>query len=196
MRDRDSLLFMIETLLPIADAGERRSIEHVLKGADLRQLRSFLEQFWDGAVSEKIQPWPGDSTALKWGIADEEYGSCPNREGHETDMGWILLRYGRPNTIVSAPQRHQLLPLRDFGTTTRQDNSTTDASCFTPLKWWANALNCCTVTTLRNCAMRTGWTYSRRGSWGHSVVDSRMNQMNNRDSYSREEPEDLFFNPR
>ena len=31
---------------------------------------------------------------------------------------------------------------------------------------------------------------------GHSVADSRMNQLGNRDTYSREEPEDLFFNPR
>ena len=31
---------------------------------------------------------------------------------------------------------------------------------------------------------------------GHSVVETGLNQLGRRDTYSREEPEDLFFNPR
>ena len=101
-QDRDSLHALVETLLPIADAGERRSIEYSLKEAELRPLQAFLDQFWLSRSPEApAESWREYRREVA--IADAEYGDCPNREGHETDMGWILLRYGRPNTIV---QRH------------------------------------------------------------------------------------------
>ena len=88
--DRDTLYAALETLLPIADAEERRT-RHP-SGAELRPMQAFLDQFW--TVRQPADP---EGAWLEYrrevGIADFEYGSCPNREGHETDMGWILLRY-------------------------------------------------------------------------------------------------------
>lgn len=193
-QDRDSLLAMIESLLPIADAGERRSIEHVLKGADLRQLRSFLEQFWTVRSP--------DNPALAWrqyrtevGIADEEYGSCPNREGHETDMGWILLRYGRPNTIVQRHNGTNYYPYEIWHYHKAGQFNNRRFLFYTPqvVGECFELLHSDHPQELRNA----DWLdILKTRELGHSVVDTRMNQMNNRDNYSREEPEDLFFNPR
>lgn len=192
--DRDSLLAQVETLLPIADAGERRSIEYVLQGAELRQLQSFLAQFW--MVREPEDP------AAAWrayrrevAIADAEYGACPSREGHETDMGWILLRYGRPNTIVQRHNGTQYYPYEIWHYHKAGQFNNRRFLFYTPqaVGECFELLHSDHPQELRN----SDWLdILRTREVGHSVVQTGLNQLGRRDTYSREEPEDLFFNPR
>lgn len=192
--DRDSLFARIETLIPIADAGERRTIQSTLVGAELPLLQAFLDHFW--VVRQPADPggaWREYQREVA--IADLEYGSCPNREGHETDMGWILLRYGRPNTIVQRHNGTQYYPYeiwhyhkagqfnnRRFLFYTPQ----TVGECF-------ELLHSDHPRELRNA----DWLdILKTRELGHSVAQTSLNQLGRRDTYSREEPEDLFFNPR
>jgi GWxTD domain-containing protein len=192
--DRDSLLALVETLIPIADAGERRSIEYVLQGADLGQLRSFLEQFWTVRAPENpADAWRTYRTEVA--IADREYGACPNREGHETDMGWILLRYGRPNTVVQRHNGTAYYPYEIWHYHKAGQFNNRRFLFYTPqvVGECFELLHSDHPRELRNA----DWLdILKTRELGHSVVDTRMNQLGNRDTYSREEPEDLFFNPR
>lgn len=192
--DRDSLLALVETLIPIADAGERRSIEHVLQGADLRQLRSFLEHFWTvRSPEDPAQAWRTYRREVL--IADREYGACPNREGHETDMGWILLRYGRPNTVVQRHNGTAYYPYEIWHYHKAGQFNNRRFLFYTPqvVGECFELLHSDHPRELRNA----DWLdILKTRELGHSVADSRMNQLGNRDTYSREEPEDLFFNPR
>lgn len=192
--DRDSLFALVQTLIPIADAGERRSIEHVLRGAALRQLQSFLEHFWTvRAPEDPAAAWRKYNTEV--GIADAEYGSCPNREGHETDMGWMLLRYGRPNTIVKRHHGTQYYPYEIWHYHKAGQFNNRRFLFYAPQVVGAcfELLHSDHPQELRNA----DWLdVLRTRELGHSVAETGMNQLGRRDSYSREEPEDLFFNPR
>ena len=192
--DRDTLYAALETLLPIADAGERRTIEYTLRGADLRPMQAFLDQFW--TVRHPDNPEHG---WLKYrrevGIADYEYGSCPNREGHETDMGWILLRYGRPNTVVQRHNGTQYYPYEIWHYHKAGQFNNRRFLFYTPqvVGECFELLHSDHPQELRN----SDWLdILRTRELGHSVTETAVNQLGRRDTYSREEPEDLFFNPR
>jgi len=192
--DRDTLYAALETLLPIADAGERRTIEYTLRGAELRPMQAFLDQFW--TVRQPADP---EGAWLEYrrevGIADFEYGSCPNREGHETDMGWILLRYGRPNTIVQRHNGTQYYPYEIWHYHKAGQFNNRRFLFYTPqvVGECFELLHSDHPQELRNA----DWLdILKTRELGHSVSETSINQLGRRDTYSREEPEDLFFNPR
>jgi len=192
--DRDSLYTLVEMLIPIADAGERRSIEYVLKGADLRQLQSFMDHFW--LMRDPLDPegaWREYRREV--GVADVEYGGCPNREGHETDMGWILLRYGRPNTVVQRHNGTQYYPYEIWHYHKAGQFNNRRFLFYAPqvVGECFELLHSDHPQELRNA----DWLdILKTRELGHSVVETGLNQLGRRDTYSREEPEDLFFNPR
>ena len=192
--DRDSLYAVLETLLPIADAGERRTIEYTLSGAELRPMQAFLDQFWTVRQSEDPEgAWREYRREVA--IADFEYGSCPHREGHETDMGWILLRYGRPNTIVQRHNGTQYYPYEIWHYHKAGQFNNRRFLFYTPqvVGECFELLHSDHPQELRN----SDWLdILRTRELGHSVSETAINQLGRRDTYSREEPEDLFFNPR
>lgn len=192
--DRDSLLASVESLIPIADAGERRSIEYVLQGADLRQLQSFLDHFWiSRAPNGPEKAWR--EYQRETAVADAQYGGCPNREGHETDMGWILLRYGRPNTIVQRHHGTQYYPYEIWHYHKAGQFNNRRFLFYAPhvVGECFELLHSDHPRELRNA----DWLdILKTRELGHSVVETSVNQLGRRDTYSREEPEDLFFNPR
>ena len=192
--DRDTLFAWIETLIPIADAGERRTIQSTLVGAELPLLQAFLDHFW--IVRQPSDPagaWREYQREVA--IADHEYGSCPNREGHETDMGWILLRYGRPNTIVQRHNGTQYYPYEIWHYHKAGQFNNRRFLFYTPQSVGEcfELLHSDHPQELRNA----DWLdILKTRELGHSVAQTSLNQLGRRDTYSREEPEDLFFNPR
>jgi GWxTD domain-containing protein len=192
--DRDSLLMMLETLLPIAEANERRSIEYSLQESGLRPLQAFLDQFWSSRNPEN----PGAAWReyrREVAIADAEYGACPNRRGHETDMGWILLRYGRPNTTVQRHNGTQYYPYEIWHYHKAGPFNNRRFLFYTPqvVGECFELLHSDHPREIRNA----DWlSVLRTRELGHSVSQTSMNQLGQKDTYSREEPEDLFFNPR
>lgn len=191
---RDSLYAWLQTLLPIADAGERRTIEYTLKGAGLMPLQSFLDQFWLARNPDHpAEAWLAHQREVA--IADAEYGSCPNREGHETDMGWILLRYGRPNTIVQRHNGTQYYPYEIWHYHKAGQFNNRRFLFYAPnvVGECFELLHSDHPQELRNA----DWLdILKTRELGHSVTQTAISQLGRRDTYSREEPEDLFFNPR
>ncbi len=192
--DRDSLFAAIQTLIPIANAGERRSIEYVLQGAELLQLQSFLDHFW---ISRSAEDPKGAWLEYRreTAVADHQYGGCPNREGHETDMGWILLRYGRPNTVVQRHHGTQYYPYEIWHYYKAGQFNNRRFLFYAPqvVGECFELLHSDHPQELRN----SDWLdILKTRELGHSVVETNLNQLGRRDTYSREEPEDLFFNPR
>ncbi len=193
-QSKDSLYAALETLLPIADAGERRTIEYTLSAADLRPMQAFLDQFWTVRHPDD----PGNAWReyrREVAIADAEYGSCPSRDGHETDMGWILLRYGRPNTIVQRHNGTQYYPYEIWHYHKAGQFNNRRFLFYTPqvVGECFELLHSDHPQELRN----VDWLdILRTRELGHSVSETSINQLGRRDTYSREEPEDLFFNPR
>lgn len=192
--DRDSLYAALETLLPIADAGERRTIEYTLKEAALSPMQAFLAHFWTVRQPEgPAAAW--QEYRREVAIADAEYGACPNREGHETDMGWILLRYGRPNTIVQRHNGTQYFPYEIWHYHKAGQFNNRRFLFYTPqvVGECFELLHSDHPQELRNA----DWLdILKTREVGHSVAQTGQHQLGRRDTYSREEPEDLFFNPR
>lgn len=192
--NRDSLLAALETLLPIADAGERRTIGYTLQESGLVPMQSFLAHFW-----MVRQPEDPEGAWIEYrrevAVADAEYGACPNREGHETDMGWILLRYGRPNTIVQRHNGTQYFPYEIWHYHKAGQFNNRRFLFYTPqvVGECFELLHSDHPQELRNA----DWLdILKTREVGHSVAQTGQHQLGRRDTYSREEPEDLFFNPR
>ena len=119
----------------------------------------------------------------------------PNREGHETDMGWILLRYGRPNTIVQRHNGTQYYPYEIWHYHKAGQFNNRRFLFYTPqvVGECFELLHSDHPQELRNA----DWLdILKTRELGHSVSETSINQLGRRDTYSREEPEDLFFNPR
>jgi len=162
--DRDSLLALVETLIPIADAGERRSIEYVLQGADLGQLRSFLEQFWTVRAPENpADAWRTYRTEVPSRTASTE----PAPTAKVTKQIWVgfCCAMAVPIQWFSVTTAQRIIPMKS-GITTRQASSTTGDSCSIRPKWWASVLSFCTATIRGSCAMQIGWTFSKHVNWG------------------------------
>ena len=110
-------------------------------------------------------------------------------------MGWILLRYGRPNTIVQRHHGTQYYPYEIWHYHKAGQFNNRRFLFYTPqvVGECFELLHSDHPQELRNA----DWLdILKTRELGHSVVQTGLNQLGRRDTYSREEPEDLFFNPR
>lgn len=99
---RDSLLFYLDALQPIASHVERITIQNLLQEADLLTMQQYFYYFWarrDEVYAQDI--WERyQREVLK---AEQLYGTRI-KHGFETDMGRIFLKWGPPNSVG---KRHQ-----------------------------------------------------------------------------------------
>ncbi len=96
---KDSLIYYVKTLRPIATRTEKIFIENNnLHEYDAGSLRQFLYAFW--TARDKFYPkkaW--EEYKQKVIIANESF-SMLNKKGYATDRGSVFLRFGAPNTVV------------------------------------------------------------------------------------------------
>ncbi|MGB0136996.1 MAG: GWxTD domain-containing protein [Flavobacteriales bacterium] len=100
--DRDTLLYYIDALQPIATAVERVTIQNLLQEADMTTMQQYFYYFWarrDEAYAESI--WLAYKKEVDY--VDENFGTRI-KHGFETDQGRIYLKWGAPNSIG---KRHQ-----------------------------------------------------------------------------------------
>jgi GWxTD domain-containing protein len=104
--NRDTLLQYIQYLFPISTEMERRFVKHQIEDGetDLTVMQRFFLNFW----LERDEADPENSWNHYLGAVDlvNEQFSAPGkrgRKGYETDMGYIFLKYGPPNTITDRP---------------------------------------------------------------------------------------------
>ncbi|HBP46026.1 MAG TPA: hypothetical protein DD635_08980 [Flavobacteriales bacterium] len=180
---------------PKADASERKTIDGFLDEATVPQMQAFLAYFWD--QNAPVNPelgWQAYTTAIAY--ADSAYGACRNGHGAETDMGYVYLRYGPPNTIVKRHNETDYYPYEIWhyhraGPFTNKRflffSPHMVAECFTLLH-----------SDMLGEVSNTDWLQILRSRENLlQVTTSQLNRLNpRRDTFSGEEPEDLFFNPR
>ena len=191
-QDRDSLHALVETLLPIADAGERRSIEYSLKEAELRRCKPFWIN--SGCPGIPKTRCGSGSTGGKWPLPMRNTGIVPTAKA--TKRTWAGFAAIWPSQHhCSASQRHPVLPLRDLALPQGWPVQQPKVLFYTPqvVGECFELLHSDHPQELRN----VDWLdILKTRELGHSVAGTSINQLGQRDTYSREEPEDLFFNPR
>lgn len=180
---------------PKADASQRKTIDGYLSEASVREMQAFLTHFWESNAPDHPElGWRTYATAIAY--ADSTYGACRNGHGAETDMGYIYLRYGPPNTIVKRHNETDYYPYEIWhyhraGPFTNKRflffSPHMVAECFTLLH-----------SDMLGEVQNADWLHQLRNRENRlRVTDSQLNRLNpRRDTFSGEEPEDLFFNPR
>ena len=191
---RDSLWKDLLTLEPIAGAVELRTLEFTLVGAELASLQGFMDAFWRRRNAEDpSSAWRDYQREVA--IVDHEYRDCRNRPGHQTEMGAILLQYGRPNTVVKRHHGTRYYPYEIWHYHKAGQFNDKRFLFYAPMAVSAcfELLHSDMVGFVRN----NDWlTLLRTRENSNSVHQTMLNGLNPSDSFSREEPEELFYNPK
>jgi len=193
--NREILYRHLEDHLPLASPSQQNTIGRTLKhNPDIRVLQGFLEQFW-------IKKSPDDPEGA-WSaycgeilIVDSVFGGCRGGHGADTDMGYVYLKYGKPNTIVKRHHDTDYYPYEIW-----HYNHTNG---FTNRRFLFYAphvvLECMEIlqTDMPGEIQNEDWLRILKSRENRvNVIDSQINRLNPRDTFSREEPEDLYYNPR
>jgi len=104
--NQDTLTEYIKFLTPIATEIENRFIRQQIESqnADLQLMQRFFLNFW--LERDEANPELAWNTYLaKVNLVNEQFGSPSKKgkRGYQTDMGYVFLKYGPPNTITDRP---------------------------------------------------------------------------------------------
>jgi GWxTD domain-containing protein len=193
--DSIALLQHVKDHHPLGDQSEQQTIDHFMNVATVNQMQAFLSSFWSNhAPLDPEGGWRKYATAVAY--SDSLYGACRNNHGAMTDMGYVYLRYGPPNTIVKRHNETDYYPYEIWhyhraGPFTNKRflfySPHMVAECFALLH-----------SDMLGEVQNNDWLHILRNRENSlRVTESQLNRLNpRRDTFSGEEPEDLFFNPR
>jgi GWxTD domain-containing protein len=97
----DTLRDIIYSLNPIALSQERNTINNSMPSASLQEMQSFFYSFW--YKRDQVNPesaWRAYEEKLK--MVDDNFGTRI-KKGWKTDRGRVYLQYGPPNTRIERP---------------------------------------------------------------------------------------------
>ena len=183
--------------LAVATTNEQNTIQHVLiPSGDVDQMRQYLTGFWlERSQNEAEALALHRDYMARIEHVDEQYGDCKKGQGSLTEMGNIYLRFGRPNTIVKRHHETDYYPYEiwHYHKAGRFNNKRflfyaphVVGECFELLH-----------SDMLGERQNEDWLVQLRSRENTIRVSQSMeNRLNPRDTFSREEPEDLFFNPR
>jgi len=105
--DRDSLEYFIQSLRPISETDDLHFLEN-MEGFDILKLKSFFYSFWLERNSEQPEAaWLEYHSRVL--IANELF-TTNLKEGFDTDMGRVYLKYGKPASIHADLQPADVWP--------------------------------------------------------------------------------------
>lgn len=183
--------------LPLATTNEQTTMQMSLAPQrDVDRIQQYLTSFWlerGGGMAE------AESMHLQYmdriAFVNSEYGACKQGVGSLTEMGNIYLRFGRPNTVVKRHHETDYYPYEiwHYHKAGRFNNKRflfysphVVAECFELLH-----------SDMLGERQNEDWLSQLRSRENRlRVSESMENRLNPRDAFSREEPEDLFYNPR
>lgn len=192
--DREALLRHLQDHHPRGNPSQQRLIRDVLPEANLAQMQSFLDRFWRlqsphdpaGAYAQYVQDIA---------YVDERWGACYKGHGADSDMGYVYLRYGAPNTVVQRHNETEYYPY-EIWHYLRAGNFSDKRFLFFSPHMVAECFTLLHSDMLGEVSNQDWLTILRNRENTLRVTESQQNRSNPRDNYTREEPEDLFFNPR
>jgi GWxTD domain-containing protein len=195
--DRAAMVRHLEDHLAIASINEQNTIQNTLiPSGDVMQMKQYVTGFWlEQSTSLAEAHARHVQHADRIAFVDEAYGDCKDGRGSLTEMGNIYLRFGKPNTVVKRHHDTEYYPYEiwHYHKAGRFNNKRflffaphVVAECMELLH-----------SDMLGERQNEDWLSQLRSRENRlSVSKSMENRLNPRDSYSREEPEDLFFNPR
>jgi len=198
IRDRDALARHLEDHLPVATTNEQSTIQNTLiPQGTVMEMQQYLTGFWLDRSSFSVPEAEARHKQYAERIAyvDETFGDCKRGQGSLTEMGNIYLRFGKPNTVVQRHHETEYYPYEiwHYHKAGRFNNKRflfyaphVVGECFELLH-----------SDMLGERQNEDWLSQLRSRENRlRVTESMENRLNPRDSFSREEPEDLFFNPR
>jgi GWxTD domain-containing protein len=189
--DRDSLLAVIQAHLPIANSLERNTIDYMMPTANLQQMQSFLYSFWlnrDEANAEtKYREYQKEVNT-----ADGAFGTRIQK-GWQTDRGRIYLQYGRPNTRIERPHSTDYFPFEIWHYYETGNLHDRRFLFYNPsLSGDYELLHSDVPGEVQN----PDWRGLARSRGMDSPANTSRRQNENRDRFTGDELEELFFSPR
>ena len=193
--DRDLLYRHLEDHLPLASPSQQNTIGGVLNNTfDISVLQGFLEQFWIKRNPKNPEKaWREYCREIM--VVDSVFGGCRSGHGADTDMGYVYLKYGKPNTVVKRHHDTDYYPYEIWHYHHTNGFTNRRFLFFAPHV----VLECMEIlqSDMPGEIKNEDWIQQLRSRENRvNVIDSQINRLNPRDTYSREEPEDLYYNPR
>lgn len=197
MTDSAALIQHALDHLAIASTNEQTTIQHSLvPTGSVRQIQNYLTAFWlerGGSLAA------AESLHVEYlgriATVNQRYGACKQGVGSMTEMGNIFLRFGAPNTVVQRHHETDYYPYEiwHYHKAGRFNNRRflfyaphVVGECFELLH-----------SDMLGERQNEDWLSQLRSRENRlRVSESMENRLNPRDAFSREEPEDLFYNPR
>lgn len=188
---------LLEDHLPFARTNEQNTIQEVLiPAADMSQMKQYLSGFWlDRSASVPEAEAKLAQYIERIAFVDDKYGQCKYGQGSLTEMGNIYLRFGKPNTVVKRHHETDYYPYEiwHYHKAGRFNNRRflffaphVVGECFELLH-----------SDMLGERQNDDWLSQLRSRENTvKVTQSMENRLNPRDTFSGEEPEDLFYNPR
>jgi GWxTD domain-containing protein len=188
---RDSLLAVIQAHLPIANTLERNSIDYMMPTATLQQMQSFLYSFWlkrDEANAEtKYREYQKEVNTTQAAFGTRI------RKGWQTDRGRIYLQYGRPNTRIERPHSTDYFPFEIWHYYETGNLHDRRFLFYNPsISGDYELLHSDVPGEVQN----PDWRGLARTRGMDSPANTSRRQNENRDRYTGDELEELFFSPR
>ncbi|MBL0315003.1 MAG: GWxTD domain-containing protein [Flavobacteriales bacterium] len=192
-QDRDVLYAHILYHLPIAGDIDRNTIDYTLKNADLKTLQSFLYSFWLKRNPEDPNgAWKKYNESIR--IVDQNF-STKSKAGWQTDRGRVYLQYGKPNTRVIRPSDSDYWPYEIWHYYVTDGNLHNRRFLFydTNLSGDMELLHSDVPSEIKNYFWKD-MVKSRPMALNMGDA-SEKNANQRRDPNSRDEIEDLWYNP-
>ena len=193
----DVMVKLLEDHLAMARTNEQSTIQQVLiPGGDVELMKRYISGFWMDRSSSVPEAEAMLAQYLdRIAHVDEKYGQCKYGQGSLTEMGNIYLRFGKPNTMVKRHHETDYYPYEiwHYHKAGRFNNKRflffaphVVGECFELLH-----------SDMLGERQNEDWLSQLRSRENTVQVSKSMeNRLNPRDTFSGEEPEDLFFNPR
>ena len=188
---------LLEDHLAMATTNEQSTIQQVLiPGGDVDLMKRYISGFWMDRSSSIPEAEAMLAQYLeRIAYVDAKYGQCKYGQGSLTEMGNIYLRFGKPNTVVKRHHETDYYPYEiwHYHKAGRFNNKRflffaphVVGECFELLH-----------SDMLGERQNEDWLSQLRSRENTVQVSKSMeNRLNPRDTFSGEEPEDLFFNPR
>ncbi|HAI00995.1 MAG TPA: hypothetical protein DCL98_05775 [Flavobacteriales bacterium] len=183
--------------LALATTNEQSTILNVLvPDGDMARMKSYVSGFW---LERSRSLAEADARHRQFmgrvAYVNEMYGDCKQGQGSMTEMGNIYIRFGKPNTVVKRHHETEYYPYEiwHYHKAGRFNNKRflffaphVVSECFELLH-----------SDMLGERQNEDWLSQLKSRENRlRVSESMENRLNPRDAFSREEPEDLFYNPR
>ncbi len=101
IKSADTLREFIKSLAPIATEMEKLFINYQSSTAPLSALQQYFQKFWETRdIFKPKEAW--ENYKIQVNRVNAAY-STQLKKGYNTDMGYVYLKYGEPNTIQDVP---------------------------------------------------------------------------------------------